>query len=108
MVAIDVWKSTEEGKRRIRELTGDEAVMLEKSNVRTLPDVVYYYQANLMAADGYNMCAAWRARLPSLDTNQEREHVYVGYRSIITLIRQLYLTLASPVWPQAHTHAPWC
>ncbi|NGH40760.1 nitrogenase iron-molybdenum cofactor biosynthesis protein NifE, partial [Escherichia coli] len=86
---------------------GDEAVMLEEGNARTLLDVVYRYQADLMIAGGRNMYTAWKARLPFLDINQEREHAYAGYQGIITLARQLCLTLASPVWPQTHTRAPW-
>ncbi|UNA37244.1 hypothetical protein LRM35_21155 [Klebsiella variicola subsp. variicola] len=100
VVATGTRKSTEEDKQRIRELMGDEAVMLEEGNARTLLDVVYRYQADLMIAGGRNMYTAWKARLPFLDINQEREHAYAGYQGIITLARQLCLTLASPVWPQ--------
>ncbi|GKO82561.1 hypothetical protein NUBL17186_17370 [Klebsiella quasipneumoniae] len=107
VVATGTRKSTEEDKQRIRELMGDEAVMLEEGNARTLLDVVYRYQADLMIAGGRNMYTAWKARLPFLDINQEREHAYAGYQGIITLARQLCLTLASPVWPQTHARAPW-
>ena len=79
------------------ELMGDEAVMLEEGNARTLLDVVYRYQADLMIAGGRNMYTARKARLPFLDINQEREHAYAGYQGIITLARQLCSTLASPV-----------
>ena len=41
VVATGTRKSTEEDKQRIRELMGDEAVMLEEGNARTLLDVVY-------------------------------------------------------------------
>jgi nitrogenase molybdenum-cofactor synthesis protein NifE len=40
VVATGTRKSTEEDKQRIRELMGDEAVMLEEGNARTLLDVV--------------------------------------------------------------------
>jgi nitrogenase molybdenum-iron protein alpha/beta subunit len=33
------------------------------------------------------MYTAWKARLPFLDINQEREHAYAGYQGIITLAR---------------------
>ncbi len=46
VVATGTRKSTEEDKQRIRELMGDEAVMLEEGNARTLLDVVYRYQAD--------------------------------------------------------------
>ncbi len=113
VVATGTRKSTEEDKQRIRELMGDEAVMLEEGNARTLLDVVYRYQADLMIAGGRNMYTAWKARLPFLDINQEREHAYAGYQGIITLARQLCLTLASPVWrkripaPRGARRTPW-
>jgi hypothetical protein len=96
VVATGTRKSTEEDKQRIRELMGDEAVMLEEGNARTLLDVVYRYQADLMIAGGRNMYTAYKARLPFLDINQEREHAYAGYQGIVTLARQLCQTINSP------------
>ena len=107
VVATGTRKSTEEDKQRIRELMGEEAVMLEEGNARTLLDVVYRYQADLMIAGGRNMYTAYKARLPFLDINQEREHAFAGYKGIVTLARQLCQTIDSPIWPQTHARAPW-
>ena len=107
VVATGTRKSTEEDKQRIRELMGDDALMLEEGNARTLLDVVYRYQADLMIAGGRNMYTAYKARLPFLDINQEREHAFAGYRGIVTLAQQLCQTIESPVWPQTHARAPW-
>jgi nitrogenase molybdenum-cofactor synthesis protein NifE len=107
VVATGTRKSTEEDKQRIRELMGEEAVMLEEGNARTLLDVVYRYQADLMIAGGRNMYTAYKARLPFLDINQEREHAFAGYQGIVTLARQLCQTINSPIWPQTHSRAPW-
>ena len=60
VVATGTRKSTEEDKQRIRELMGEEAVMLEEGNARTLLDVVYRYQADLMIAGGRNMYTAYK------------------------------------------------
>ncbi|MDJ1657154.1 nitrogenase iron-molybdenum cofactor biosynthesis protein NifE, partial [Raoultella sp. Ech2A] len=107
VVATGTRKSTEEDKQRIRELMGEEAVMLDEGNARTLLDVVYRYQADLMIAGGRNMYTAYKARLPFLDINQEREHAFAGYQGIVTLARQICQTINSPVWPQTHSRAPW-
>ncbi|QWC50595.1 nitrogenase iron-molybdenum cofactor biosynthesis protein NifE [Pectobacterium atrosepticum] len=107
VVATGTRKSTEEDKQRIRELMGDDAIMLDEGNARTLLDVAYRYGADLMIAGGRNMYTAYKARLPFLDINQEREHAYAGYRGIVTLAEQLCLTLESPIWTQTHQRAPW-
>lgn len=97
----------QEDKARIRELMGDNAVMLDEGNARTLLDVAYRYGAYMMIAGGRNMYTAYKARMPFLDINQEREHAYAGYRGIITLAENICLTLESPIWPQTHQSAPW-
>lgn len=107
VVATGTRKSTEEDKQRIRELMGEDALMLDEGNARTLLDVVYRYGADIMIAGGRNMYTAYKARLPFLDINQEREHAFAGYRGIVTLAEQLCLTLESPVWQQSHQSAPW-
>lgn len=106
VVATGTRKSTEEDKQRIRELMGEEAVMLEEGNARTLLDVVYRYQADLMIAGGRNMYTAYKAGLPFLDINQEREHAFAGYKDRHPA-RQLCQTIDSPIWPQTHARAPW-
>ncbi len=107
VVATGTRKSTQEDKARIRELMGDDAVMLDEGNARTLLDVAYRYGADMMIAGGRNMYTAYKARMPFLDINQEREHAYAGYRGIVTLAEQICLTLESPIWPQTHQSAPW-
>lgn len=107
VVATGTRKSTQEDKARIRELMGDDAVMLDEGNARTLLDVAYRYGADMMIAGGRNMYTAYKARMPFLDINQEREHAYAGYSGIVTLAEQICLTLESPIWPQTHQSAPW-
>jgi nitrogenase molybdenum-cofactor synthesis protein NifE len=45
--------------------------------------------------------------LPFLDINQEREFGYAGYEGMLELVRQLALTLESPVWETVRKPAPW-
>ena len=44
------------------------------------------------------MYTALKAKVPFLDINQEREFGYEGYQGMLELVRQLALTIESPVW----------
>ena len=107
VVATGTKKSTEEDKARIKELMGEDAVMLDGGNARQLLDKVAEYRADLLIAGGRNLYTALKARLPFLDINQEREFGYAGYVGMKELARQLTLTLCNPVWKQVRTPAPW-
>lgn len=107
VVATGTKKSTEEDKARIRELMGPEAKMIEDGNPRALLDIVKEYRADILIAGGRNMHTALKARLPFLDINQEREFGYAGYQGMLELVRQLALTLESPIWPALRKPAPW-
>jgi nitrogenase molybdenum-cofactor synthesis protein NifE len=107
VVATGTKKSTEEDKARIRELMGEDAVMLEDGNPRALIDIVRKRKVDVLIAGGRNMYTALKARIPFLDINQEREFGYAGYDGMVELARQLVLTIESPVWRQVRAPAPW-
>ena len=107
VVATGTKKSTEEDKARIRELMGDETKMIDDGNPRELLRIVEEYKADILIAGGRNMYTALKARVPFLDINQEREFGYAGYDGMIELVRQLTLTLESPVWQAVKSNAPW-
>lgn len=107
VVATGTKKSTEEDKARIRELMGDDTLMIDDGNPKELLRIVKEYQADILIAGGRNMYTALKARVPFLDINQEREFGYAGYDGMLELVRQLTLTLESPVWNAARSKAPW-
>jgi len=107
VVATGTKKSTEEDKARIRELMGQDAVMLEDGNPRGLIDIVREHGVDVLIAGGRNMYTALKARIPFLDINQEREFGYAGYTGMVELARQLALTIESPIWQQVRAPAPW-
>jgi len=107
VIASGTRKSTEEDKARIRELMGDNALLLEETSPRNLLDVAYQYKADVMIAGGRNMYTAYKARMPFVEVNQEREHAFAGFAGAITLAQQLCLTIESPIWQQARSSAPW-
>ncbi|MDO6748802.1 nitrogenase component 1, partial [Gilvimarinus sp. 1_MG-2023] len=107
VVATGTKKSTEEDKARIRELMGDDVKMLDEGNPKALLTTVRDYQADILIAGGRNMYTALKARIPFLDINQEREFGYAGYDGMLELVRQLALTIESPVWQSGRRPAPW-
>jgi nitrogenase molybdenum-cofactor synthesis protein NifE len=107
VVATGTKKSTEDDKARIRELMGQDAVMIEEGNPRALLDIVAEQKVDVLIAGGRNMYTALKARVPFLDINQERDFAYAGYEGMIELARQLALTLNSPVWSKVRRPAPW-
>jgi nitrogenase molybdenum-cofactor synthesis protein NifE len=107
VVATGTKKSTEEDKERIRELMGDDVKMLDEGNPKALLKTVEDYKADILIAGGRNMYTALKARIPFLDINQEREFGYAGYDGMLELVRQLTLTLESPVWEAVRKPAPW-
>jgi nitrogenase molybdenum-cofactor synthesis protein NifE len=107
VVATGTKKSTEEDKSRIRELMGEDTLMIEDGSPKALLKVVRDYKADILIAGGRNMYTALKARIPFLDINQEREFGYAGYEGMLELVRQLALTLESPVWEAVRKPAPW-
>ncbi len=107
VVATGTRKSTEEDKQRIRELMGPDAKMLDEGNPKLLLSVYEEYRADILIAGGRNMYTALKARIPFLDINQEREFGYEGYQGMLELVRQLALTMESPIWPAVRPAAPW-
>ncbi|EGV16054.1 nitrogenase iron-molybdenum cofactor biosynthesis protein NifE [Thiocapsa marina] len=107
VVATGTRKSTEEDKARIRELMGEDAVMIEDGNPRGLIDRVRENDVDILIAGGRNLYTALKARIPFLDINQEREFGYAGYVGMVELARQLCLTVESPIWDAVRRPAPW-
>lgn len=107
VVATGTKKSTEEDKARIRELMGEDAKMIEDGSPKQLLQIVKDYRADILIAGGRNMYTALKAKLPFLDINQEREFGYEGYQGMLELVRQLALTLESPVWESVRKPVPW-
>ncbi|HEY6895926.1 MAG TPA: nitrogenase iron-molybdenum cofactor biosynthesis protein NifE [Rhodocyclaceae bacterium] len=107
VVATGTNKSTEEDKERIREIMGEDVKMITDGSPKALLGVYREYNADILIAGGRNLYTALKARIPFLDINQEREFGYAGYDGMLELVRQLALTLESPVWQQVRDPAPW-
>ncbi|MDW6004010.1 nitrogenase iron-molybdenum cofactor biosynthesis protein NifE [Vibrio mangrovi] len=106
-VATGTRKSTQSDKKRIVDIMGEDALMLDEGSATVLLDTYHRFHADIMIAGGRNMYTALKARLPFLDINQEREHAYAGYEGMLTLAQELCRTLESPIWPAVRSTAPW-
>jgi nitrogenase molybdenum-cofactor synthesis protein NifE len=107
VVATSTKKSTEEDKSKIKELLGQDGIMLEKGNAQELLRVIAQTKADMLIAGGRNQYTALKARIPFLDINQERHHPYAGYVGMIEMAREIEEALYSPVWEQVRQPAPW-
>jgi nitrogenase molybdenum-cofactor synthesis protein NifE len=107
VVASGTRKSTEEDKARIRDLMGENAVLVDEGSAPQLLKLVEDLKADMLVAGGRNQYTALKARLPFLDINQERDFAYAGYAGMAELARRLALSLESPVWAAARSAAPW-
>jgi nitrogenase molybdenum-cofactor synthesis protein NifE len=107
VLATGTKKSTEEDKARIRQLMGENAIMIDDGNPRALIDFVKNNQVDVLIAGGRNLYTALKARIPFLDINQEREFGYAGYTGMLELARQLALTIESPIWDAVKSTPPW-
>lgn len=88
--------------------------MLEEGNAARFWMWLYRYQADLMIAGGRNMYTAYKARLPFLDINQEREHAFAGYKGnrhprppAVSDHRQSHLAANPCPRPVALRSSPW-
>jgi len=107
VVATGTKKSTEDDKARIRELMGDDAVMIDDGNPKALIKIVRDQGVDVLIAGGRNMYTALKARIPFLDINQERDFGYAGYTGMLELARQLCVTIENPVWEAVRRPSPW-
>ncbi|MDP5237972.1 nitrogenase iron-molybdenum cofactor biosynthesis protein NifE [Uliginosibacterium sp. 31-16] len=107
VVATGTKKSTAEDKARIRELMGEDTLMIDEGSPKALLGAYKDLRADILIAGGRNLYTALKARIPFLDINQEREFGYAGYRGMLELARQLALSMESPVWEAVRKPAPW-
>ena len=107
IVGTSVKKSTKEDKRRVVEIMGDDAHMINELPAREMYDILKSARADIMLSGGRSQFVALKAKMPWLDINQERHHGYAGYEGMVTLVREIDKTLNNPVWEQVRKPAPW-
>ncbi|MEA5574518.1 nitrogenase iron-molybdenum cofactor biosynthesis protein NifE [Calothrix sp. UHCC 0171] len=107
VVAASDRKNTAEEKFKIKQLLGQDGVVLSKGSPKALLQIIKDTKADILVAGSSNQYTALKAKIPFLDVNHERNHAYAGYTGMIEMAQELYKTLYSPVWEQIKKPAPW-
>ncbi|MBW4430892.1 MAG: nitrogenase iron-molybdenum cofactor biosynthesis protein NifE [Pelatocladus maniniholoensis HA4357-MV3] len=107
VIATSDRKSTKEEKAKIKQLLGQDGIVLSKGSPSALLQVLENTKADMLIAGGSNQYTALKARIPFLDINHERHHAYAGYAGMLEMAQELYEALYSPVWKQVRKPAPW-
>lgn len=107
VVATGTEKSTEEDKARIRDLMGDDALMIADNDQTALLAAFRAHGADILVAGDRYIYPTLKSRIPFLDIDHVRDIGYAGYDGAIELARRLAATLDSPVWRLVEAPAPW-
>ena len=107
VIGTSVRKSTEDDKRRIKDLMGEEAALFGQIPARELYRMLAADEADILMSGGRTQFVALKTKTPWLDINQERHHAYAGYDGMVALVRQIDSTIHHPVWRQVRRPAPW-
>lgn len=107
VVATGAKKSTEEDKFRIKQLMGDDALMITDGAPPKLIDLYQKEDADILLAGGRNQYTAIKARFPFVHVNQERESCFAGYKGFLNLAKEISNSIKSPVFDIINTPAPF-
>lgn len=107
VVATSDRKNTDDEKTKIKQLLGEDGLVLSKGSPDALLKVIKDTKADILVAGATNQYTALKAQIPFLDVNHERHHAYAGYAGMVEMAEELYEALCSPVWEQVRKPAPW-
>lgn len=107
VVACGTRKSTPQDLARIKELVNKDVPLLKDTGPEALIKLVKDAGADMMVAGGRNQYTAFKAKLPYLDVNQERETPFACYDGIVEFAKMLDTTLSSPIWDYVRKERPW-
>lgn len=123
ILALGTKKSSHEDEEKAREILGPDARLIEDISPKIIRRIFAEEGAELLVAGGRNRYLAAKEGWPFIDVNQEREHSYTGYEGLVTLARDLSMSvryhrreaeteascpsvaIATPVIPKARTAA---
>ncbi|MHC5719302.1 MAG: nitrogenase component 1, partial [Nostoc sp.] len=107
VITILTKNNTEEDRIRVKNLLGQDGIILEQNSPEEILQIINENQADMLIADKRHQDTSLTARIPFLDINQERNHPYAGYVGILEVARELYAAFYNPVWEQVYQLAPW-
>jgi nitrogenase molybdenum-cofactor synthesis protein NifE len=107
VVGTSTKKSTELDKKKIKELMGEDAHMIDDMTPRQMYAMLRDAKADIMLSGGRSQFVALKARMPWMDINQERHHAFAGYEGMVEMIAEIDKALFNPMWAEVRTPAPW-
>lgn len=107
VIGTSVRKATEDDKSRASELMGEEGDLYESLPQSKMYEMLKAGEADIMLSGGRTQYVALKAKVPWIDSNQERHAAYTGYVGTVTLLKAIHRELTSPIWAQVRTPAPW-
>ena len=107
VIGTSVRKSTEDDKKRARELLGEDALLFDQIPPREMYRMLKDGEADILMSGGRTQFVALKAKVPWLDINQERHHPFAGYDGMVNLVRAIHGEITNPVWAAVRRPAPW-
>jgi nitrogenase molybdenum-cofactor synthesis protein NifE len=107
VIGTSVRKATEDDKLRAAALMGEEGDLYVSLPQTKMYEKLKAGEADIMLSGGRTQYVALKAKVPWLDSNQERHTAYTGYDGTIALLKAIHRELTSPIWEQVRAAPPW-
>lgn len=89
VVAVGTKKSTVEDERKMKEILGPNAPLVEDVSPKQLLKLLKERNADMLIAGGRNLYLAVKEGYPFVDVNQERHTAYAGYEGLRNFAEQI-------------------
>ena len=107
VIGTSVRKATADDKTRAAGLMGEEGDLYESLPQAQMYEKLKVGEADIMLSGGRTQYVALKAKVPWLDSNQERHTAYEGYDGAIALLKGIHKALTNPIWAQVRAAPPW-
>jgi nitrogenase molybdenum-cofactor synthesis protein NifE len=89
VVAVGTKKSTVEDEKKMKEILGPDAPLVEDVTPKNLLKLLQDRSADMLIAGGRNQYLAVKEGYPFVDVNQERHLSYAGYLGLVNFAEQI-------------------
>ncbi|MBI5849362.1 MAG: nitrogenase iron-molybdenum cofactor biosynthesis protein NifE [Nitrospirae bacterium] len=89
IVAVGTKKSTAEDEEKMKEILGNDALLVEDVTPNNLKKLLKERSADILVAGGRNQYLAIKEGYPFIDVNQERHVAYAGYDGLVNIAEQI-------------------
>jgi nitrogenase molybdenum-cofactor synthesis protein NifE len=98
---------TEDEQTRIKNLLGQEGIILQQESPEEIQQIINTHQADMLIGDRRYQYCAIAGNISFIDINNERNHPYAGYAGMLEVTKELYAAFSNPVWEQLRQPNPW-